>query len=197
MSKKEQEKAKKRLAPGDYGYINAHKRRQAIKVVLWAVLIAAIITGGILYTGTRFNELTIIGIVLVLPASKSLIGLIIIGRYHTGSREEYEKIRALAQKNSHVLSDLVLTRYEGSMLISIAVVHGGNIFAYVPTQKNTPEKIRAYLGESVKAAGGEASPAVYTDFTKYCDFIKKISAAKSGPGKKDDRIVSDVLSRAV
>lgn len=187
----------KRLSGGDYGYIDAYKKRQLVKVILWVIVISAIIAGGWIYTGTRFNVATVVGIILVLPAAKALIALILVAKYHTGSREEYEKIEGLVKKNGRVLADLVLTRYEGSMYVAIAVVRGKNIFAFAPKQKTEPEKIREYLKGSVKAAGSEATPAVYTDFQKYYEFIKKVSARENEPGKTEEKIVSDLLSRAV
>ena len=60
------------------------------------------------------------------------------------------KIAGLVKKNGRVLADLVLTRYEGSMYVAIAVVRGKNIFAYAPKQKTEPEKIREYLKVSVR-----------------------------------------------
>ena len=186
-----------RLVSGDFGYVDARKKGLLLKLILWVAVIGAVIVGGLLYYGTRMNAVTVVGVVLVLPAAKTLTGLILVGKYRTGSREEYEKISALAAGNSRVLADLVLTRYEGSMQVAIAVIHGGNIFAYVPRQKMAPEKIKEYLSVCVKAAGSEASPAVYTDFKKYYEFIKKMSASKSVPGKTEEKLASELLSRAV
>lgn len=185
------------IKSGNFGYVDAHKKWQLLKVIFWILLIGAIIAGGWIYSGTRFNVVTVVGIVLVLPAAKAVVGFIVVARYHTGSYEQFEKIYELAKGNCHVLADFVLTRYEGSMHIAIAVIHGGNIFAYVPRQKASPEKIKEYLNICVKAGQSEASPGVYTDFQKYYEFIKKVSASKSGPGKKDETIVAELLSRSV
>ena len=194
------ERLKKAMAapvPGDYGYIQSRKKRQLIKVVIWAVIIAAVVAGGWIATGTRMNTATVAGVILVLPAARSLLSFVVVARYHTGSREEYNKIRALVKENALVVSDLVLTRYEGSMAITMAVIHGGNIAAYVPKQRTAPDKIREYLNQCKKSVSADGSVSVYTDFEKFYAFIKKMSAAKSAPGEKEERLMQDLLSRSV
>ena len=187
----------KKLRSGDYGYIDARKRRQLILVILWVVVIAAVEIGGWIYFGDRMNTATVVGIVLVLPAAKSLVGLVLIFPYHTGDAGEYEKICSILGDKCEVLADLVLTRYEGSMNVTIVMFHSGNIFAYVPTQKCPPDKIRQYLKQSVKAAGGTVTPVVCTDFKKYVEYAEKIAASEIKRTKKDDAVAADVLSRAV
>ena len=112
-------------------------------------------------------------------------------------REDYDAIVKLAGSGCYVLADLVLTQYEGSMYIPLAVIRGGNIFAYAPKQKKTSAQIRQYLTLSVKAAGSTAVPSVDTDFQAFSQRIKKIPALKEGPSKTDEAIRRDVLSRAV
>lgn len=186
-----------KLRSGDFGYIDAHRRLQLLKVILWVVIIAAIVIGGCIYYGDRMNVVTVIGIVLVLPAAKSLVGLVLIWPYHTGDAGQYETVRQLVGDKCIIYSDLVLTRYEGSMAVSIALFHGGNIFAYVPPQKCTPDKIRQYLKQSVKAAGGDATPAVCTDFNKFLEYAKRLADSEISQTKKDAAVAADVLSRAV
>ena len=187
----------KKLRSGDFGYIDAHKRRQLIKVIVWIVIIAAVVIGGWIYFGDRMNMATVVGIVLVLPAAKSLVGLVLIYPYRTGDAGEYEKICGIVGDKCQVMADLVLTRYEGSMCITMAMFHGGNIFAYVPAQKCTADKIRQYLKQSVKAAGGSATPVVCTDLKKYMEYAQNIAASEIKRTKKDDAAAADVLSRAV
>ena len=197
MPKRLKKTGRPALLPGDYGYISAYKKRQMIKVIIWAVIIAAVITGGWIAAGTRMNSVTVIGMVLVLPAAKTLIGWIVVARYHTGSCKEYDQIMELAGKNSLVLADIVLTRYEGSMAVNIAVLHGGTVLAYVPKQKTSPEKIREYLTEIKKAAQAEGSVSVYTDFNKFYALVKKLSVSQSKPGKTEETLMKELLSRAV
>lgn len=188
---------KEKLISGDYGYINARKKRQLCIVLLWALVIGAVIGVGWIITGTRLNPATVLGIVLVLPAAKAAVGLFLIISYRSGKREDYDAIVKLAGSGCYVLADLVLTQYEGAMYIPLAVIRGGNIFAYAPKQKKTSAQIRQYLTLSVKAAGSTAVPSVDTDFQAFSQRIKKIPALKEGPSKTDEAIRRDVLSRAV
>ena len=76
---------KEKLISGDYGYINARKKRQLCIVLLWALVIGAVIGAGWIITGTRLNPATVLGIVLVLPAAKAAVGLFLIISYRSGN----------------------------------------------------------------------------------------------------------------
>ncbi len=187
----------KKIMKGGIGYIDQCKKNQLVKVICWAVIIAAVVGGGWLYFKTRLNMVTILGVLLVLPAAKALIALILILPYQSGDADRFNKVKETAGKAATVLSDLVLTRYEGSMAIHYAVIHGGNIFAFVPSQKTAPEKIQAYLTASVKAGGSSGVPMVFTDFEKFMTALKRVGQSPVETSKKDERIIADLLSRAV
>ena len=186
-----------KLHPGDYGYINYKKKRQLCIVLIWAVIIGGVIAAGWLFTGTRMNVATVVGIVLVLPAAKAAVSLFLVLGYRSGDKKQYEKIRSLTGEHSIVLADLILTRYEGSMYIPIALIRGGNIFAFAPKQKTDEAIIRQYIGESVKASGSTAVPCVDRDFNAFYQRLKKMPPVKAGPSKSDKAICTDILSRAV
>lgn len=77
---------RKKIMKGGIGYIDQCKKNQLVKVICWAVIIAAVVGGGWLYFKTRLNMVTILGILLVLPAAKALIALILICHIKAGMR---------------------------------------------------------------------------------------------------------------
>ena len=182
---------------GEYGYIDERKKRQTAMLFLWVFLIAVILIAGYIRTGTRLNEATVVGVILVLPAAKTLIRLILLLPYRSGDKEKYEQVKAALKDRGLLYSDLVLTRYEGSMSIYFAVIHGSNVFAFVPSQKCSPDKIKEYLAVSVKSTGSNSSPMVCTEFEKFMGFVKKIGESETKTTKNDQKIASDILSRAV
>ena len=168
--------AEKHLKKGTYGYIRAYKKYHLIVSVLWACLVAAVFTAGVLIFKTRLNWLTLAAALLLLPAAKAWIASIVMIPYKTDEPEHFEKISAMVKDMpAEVYSDLVLTKYEGAMMISVLVLYDDNFFAYVPKQRKTPDQIRQYLNEIIKEAGGSSKALVYNDFNKYEKAIQRLS----------------------
>lgn len=189
---------KARLQKGDAGYIKTAKQRQSIIVLIWVVVIGAVLIAGYMFTKSRLNAATVLGIVLVLPAAKAVVRLILLLPYTSADPEEYARVKKILPPCALIAADLILTRSEGAATyISMAVICGGNVFAFCPGHKKTLAQIARELTESVKAGGGKASPAVFGDFQAFFMQIQKLSSKEETPSNKDEKIRRDLLSRAV
>ena len=86
---------KKKIKKGDYGYIHSEKiRRLLITAGLFLLPICAYI-GGIIVTDTKKNIITVIAMVGLLPACKSMVGLIMMMMQKSMKR----KVRAILQQD--------------------------------------------------------------------------------------------------
>ena len=68
---------------GDAGFIRRQKRNIIAKTVLEFGIVAALLVLGITQTGDRMNLLTIVAVLGCLPASKALVGTIMILPHHS------------------------------------------------------------------------------------------------------------------
>ena len=82
----------KRYEKGEYKYASYSKVRNWIITLVMYALSAAIYTIGYVTTGSNRNLLTIVAILGVLPASKSLIGAIMSSRVKVLNESMYAKI---------------------------------------------------------------------------------------------------------
>lgn len=175
----------KKLKKGSYGYINAYRRRHLIISLIWLFVVAAIFIAGILIFKTKLNYATLAAMLIMLPAVRAWIAYIVMLPYHTDKPEYYKKAESLmAGRTAEVFSDVVMTKYEGSMMVSVLVLYNDNFFAYVPKQKKSLKDIKAYLDSFIKAAGGTSKPIVYDNFDDFEKMLERLNSQENMEGKR-------------
>lgn len=157
---------------GSYGYVDAYKNQQLKKVLMWVGFIVAILIVGFIVFKTRKNYATILAVLLVLPAAKTLVAYIIMMPFKTDKQEYYQEIFQLINDKMTLLSDLVVTKYEGIMMYSLAVVFQGNVYAFVHPQKIKVNQLKSYMTTIVRQCGGDQDAELFEVFD---DFKMKIS----------------------
>lgn len=177
---------KKRLEKGSYGYIDAYRRRHLLISLSWLTVVAVIFIVGILVFKTKLNFATLAAMLILLPAVKAWIALIVMLPYHTDKKDYFEETkRLMAGKNAEVFSDIVMTKYEGSMMVSVLVLYDNNFFAYVPKkQKKSVKEIKTYLNSIITAAGATSKAMVFDEFDAFKKVIENLSSQENRDGKK-------------
>ena len=92
-----------------YGYIDTQKKYEIIRTVLYYGISASLYIAGYLATKSNKNLLTVVAMLGILPATKSLIGMIMFLRYHSCSATFYTKISSVLGDTIPQLYDLVFT----------------------------------------------------------------------------------------
>ena len=72
-----------KIKKGDAGYIRSRKKLVIIRTALLFGIVIALLGLGIWQTGDRMNLLTIVAVLGCLPASKSLVEVILIFPHHS------------------------------------------------------------------------------------------------------------------
>lgn len=177
---------KKRLEKGSYGYIDAYRRRHLLISLSWLTVVAVIFIVGILVFKTKLNFATLAAMLILLSAVKAWIALIVMLPYHTDKKDYFEETKQLmAGKNAEVFSDIVMTKYEGSMMVSVLVLYDNNFFAYVPKkQKKSVKEIKTYLNSIITAAGATSKAMVFDEFDAFKKVIENLSSQENRDGKK-------------
>ena len=175
----------KKLQKGTYGYIDAYRRRHLIISLAWLFVVAAIFIIGILIFKTKLNFATLAAMLIMLPAVMAWIAYIVMLPYHTDKQKYYETaVKLMEKKTAEVFSDIVMTKYEGSMMISVLVLYDDNFFAYVPKQKKSAKDVKAYLDSLIKAAGGTSRSMVYDHFDDLQKMLERLSSQENMEGKR-------------
>ena len=109
---------------GTYGYIDSLKRSKLVAIGIWAIFIALLLIIPSIIFKTRYNSFTIAAIVMVLPAARQVVQYLSLLPFHSGNREEYEKIRSLTEGKSWIVlaADMVLASESGHMMLDMLVI---------------------------------------------------------------------------
>ena len=168
-----------KLIKGNYGYIDDWKRTKLITIILWTVFIVAMILIPMVILDTKYNAFTVAAIVMVLPAARQAVQYISMAGFHSGSRDEYEKIASYVEGKSWMLlaADMVLASESGHIVFNMIVICNGNIYGYAPKQKKSREAIEAYLTNLLMETDvTHKKPVVHENFDEFEEMILMLSA---------------------
>lgn len=168
-----------KLTKGSYGYIDNWKRTKLITLALWVIFIGALLLIPMTVLGTKYNAFTVAAIVMVLPAARQAVQYIAMTGFHSGSREEYEKIASYVEGKSWMVlaADMILASESGHMVLNMIVICNGNIYGYAPKQKKSREAIEAYLTNLLMETDvTHKKPVVHESFDEFEEMIMMLSA---------------------
>lgn len=168
-----------KLIKGTYGYIDQWKRSKIVALGLWVVFIGALLLIPAAIFDTRYNAFTVAAIVMVLPAARQAVQYFAMLGFHSGRRDEYEKIAALVEGKSWMVlaADMVLASESGHMVLDMLVICNGNIYGYAPKQKKSREAIEAYLSNILMEADmPHKKPVVHENFEEFEEMIMMLAA---------------------
>ncbi len=117
----------KKRSKGEWGYIRSQRIRVLIMTVILYLCALGLYLIGYCTLHTRKNLWTVFAILSVLPASKSLVNLIMFMRFKSLDINVYERIRAAAGDLA-VIYELPFTTYEKTYFVD-AIACAGNTAA--------------------------------------------------------------------
>lgn len=179
-----------RMQKGCYGYVRSERRFQLWKTIILFLLPLALFFGGWITTGSRTTLLTVVAVLGMLPASKSLVGWIMIMRSRTCSREAYDRIEQVLD-GAHPprgIYDLNITTYRVTYQISHAAVRDKTICCYSEDTKTDMQPLQKYLSEALENNGYKGYTfKVFQNLDKYTERLMALS--KLEEGTEEDRVL--------
>ena len=184
---------------GTLGYINNRKLARGLLFLLEVALVAAIFITGYVTTGRRENLLTVVAIVGVLPAAKSLIALIMIWPHKSQTKEAYDEVCDAAGDTSVVLTELVLTTTERIMPIDFIIVKESHIVGFTTNSKCDIPFADKFLTENMQLNGHKVSVKIMNNKSKFLMRVKELAGKEitEEQVQKDSEIAATVLSLAI
>ena len=139
------------ISKGEFGYINLQKKKKTIKLFTEiAIGIAIFILGLCLNKFEKSNIFTIIAILMVLPAARTLVGIIVFLPYKSISRERVNAVKGAAAEKALIMTDVVFTSREKIMFCSFFVLVGKELYCLADHKKQDISYIETYLKDSIK-----------------------------------------------
>lgn len=118
-----------KIQKGNPAYLNKQKKAVFIKTFIYFVISLMVFLIGYLSYKTKANLLTIVAVVVVLPACKSTVSLIMYLRTPKYNEDILQNIQKTVG-DIPVLYHLYLTSYKENFPINCIAIRGNNIMGY-------------------------------------------------------------------
>lgn len=177
------------------GYISNRKKISFLWLFGYIVIAAALFLAGYLLTHTRANVFTVMAVLLVLPAAKRVVNLIVMLPRKSVSKERYEKIKN-AVGSGVVFADYVFTSSEKIMHLDFVVIKDGTVLAVTAPSRQDIPYMKKYLADSVHKAASEYSVKVLDEDAQLLKQLSKSSGMKGTP-EREEKVRDYLRSLAV
>lgn len=165
-------KTKQTVPKGDFGYLQAEKKRRIIITVLLFAAPLIIFFTALIYFKTRLTVWTVIAVVGCLPACKSLVSLIMIFRCKPVEPEIYRQINAHSG-NLTMAYEMFMTFYEKSASIDAFAICGNVVVGF----SSDPKIDTAFMEqECQKILRGNGFKATVKIFTRLNAFLERLDS---------------------
>lgn len=180
-----------KLTKGCFGYLNAKKKWETLKTVIYFALPAAIFLMGYYTTGTKKNLLTVVAVLGCLPASKSAVSLIMYLKAGvcSGSCHETLQERGLDRGDTLLLYDLYLTSYEKNFQISALAIKNKAVCGYTEDGRCDVGAGEKHIAEILRQSGYEGlTVKLFTDLSKFADRLAQMNDTAEKKEEKEKAI---------
>ncbi len=175
---------KQKLVRGEKGYLAQKKKMEMVKTVVLFAVPVILFVAGMIATKSRINLLTIVAVLGMLPASRSLVSLIMYLKSHAISEEDYAQIHDLT-KNLTGAYDNIFTTYEKTYEVPSVVVRSGNVCGYVATEYKTLDNLEKHLTACIKKEGYAVNVKIFETIEAYQKRLESLNKLKETDIEKD------------
>ena len=171
---------------GTYLYLDTQRKYEIVRTVIFYAIAIALFVVGYVTTGTKKNLLTIVAVLGVLPASKSLVSVIMFLRYKSFK----EKIDCEGIINAY---DMIFTSEKINYKVSHLCVSDGCIIGYSEDAKFDEYKFKDHVTSILTVENlKNITVKVFTDRKAYMNRISSLS-----PSVGVDENIMKVLKQIV
>lgn len=185
-----------KITKGNPGYIQKRKRTVIIKTILQFGIVIALLLLGIMETKSRLNLLTLVAVLGCLPASKSLVEVIMIFPHRTIAVDTANEIQ---EKTSYLTAayDLVLTSEKHIMPIDCVVISDNTICGYTSNEKTDIIFAAKHIKQILYANQfTNVSVKIFDSFTAFITRVEgmnNIAAVEKNDTKKKEESIRQVI----
>lgn len=159
---------------GTKHYLNTQKKYEILRTVIYFGISLSLFAAGWITTGTKVNLLTIVAILGCLPASKSMVQMIMYLRYKSLSESTLQGIDSHSQ-NLSCLYDMVFTSYEKNYSVGHLAVKGNTIVGYTEDAKFDEKSFYTHIDQILKKDHIKGtSIKIFSDLKKYTDRLDQL-----------------------
>lgn len=184
-------KKKQKLEKGAYGYLKSKKKDALMHTILMvAIGIAIFVIGLLLNKMETANIFTVFAFLMVLPAAKSFVNVIVLFPYKSINVETKQRLEKYAREQDILLYDVVFTSSERIMHLDCIYITGHQIIGYTSRKKDNLKVIEDYLKKELKSRCISFSVYFATEEKQIRDRMK---LRGEETGELDTKVVEEVL----
>ncbi len=187
-----------KITKGNPGYVEKRKQNMILKTVLQFGIVIALLILGVAQTNTRLNLLTLVAVLGCLPASKSLVEVIMLFPHHSIEATKAHEIREKTSELT-VAYDLVFTSEKHIMPVDCIIISDNTICGYASKEKTDTTFAAKHLKQILYA--NQFTNVSVKIFENYNAFVTRAGemnslAAKTGNDtkKKETKIQQIILN---
>ena len=147
-----------RSLKGTYGYIRKQLVFEILKTILLYAMALGIFFIGYCTLHTKKSLWSILAVLALLPASKSLVGVIMLARFKSLSADEYERY-SKACGDVPVLYENVLTTSEKTFFLPVICCAFQSVIALAPA--SDAAAVKEHLDNVMKTAGHKVTVKIF------------------------------------
>lgn len=183
---------KKLLVPkGAFGYLENRKRVTALRTLLFFLISGSFYAAGILLTKTNKNLLTIVAILLCLPACKSTVNMILFLRAKGCSDALHKKVSGFRDDTMTVFYDLYFTSYQKNYPISHMVLKGSMLCGITEHPSCRCSEAEKYLSQMLVQEGiKHVTVNIFSQEDTYIDRLSRLLNMQVEDHKEREEIIS-------
>lgn len=188
------------------GYIRKQKIFQSCVLLGFIAAAVGLFLFGFLITKTRANIFTVLAILMVLPAAKRVITLVVMLPRRSVERERYDRMKSTISPDEVLLTDYVFTSVDKVMSLDFVIIGGQTVTGVCPgghavdsaAGKKEREYMLDYLSKSVQETVPEYRiQLAETDEQFYEQYAETSGKENSGSDEERDEIVKCLKILAV
>lgn len=155
---------------GTYGYIRKQTVFEIIKTILLFAMAFGLFFIGYLTLGTRKSLWSVFAVLALLPASKSLVGVIMLLRFRSLSPRQYESYISATGSIPAIYENILTTTGKAYYLPVICCI-ASTVTAYTTADSSELNAVKEHIDSVLKNGGHKAVVKV---FDNESDFILRV-----------------------
>ncbi|MCR4791931.1 MAG: hypothetical protein K5871_04225 [Lachnospiraceae bacterium] len=175
---------------GSFMYLDTQAKYEIARTILYFAVSFGIFFAGFFATGTRINLLTVVAVLGMLPASKSLVSAIMFLRYKSCTEKFDENLPDNSILNAY---DMVFTSEKINYPILHLCVSDTCVIGYTEKKDFKENLFKDHISSILSAERiGRVTIKIFTDKKAYISRISSLGAS----GREDEQIMT-VLKQIV
>lgn len=170
---------KRKIQKGEWGYLEQEKKRSIIYMIILFTIALGIFLTGYFVTGKKENIASIIAVLVLLPASKAVVSVIMFLRTPKFDENVFHAVSERAG-NVPVLHMLYLTSYQKNFPLNCVAVKANNLMCYTEFEacdvKACEEHVDALLKQN---RNKNVNMKVFTDINKFIERIEQLQTQEA------------------